>query len=103
MSPRDCFGIVVRSVGLLLLLFGLYSALSGLFLLLVSVYYQRVAPLSLFVCGVLATLVSLYLLRGAPALVRFCYPAEASASGPQPNNALQRTGTGGRPASVSHV
>ena len=76
MTPRDCFGVVVRSVGLVLLLGILYQLLTGLWLAIGAgrALFGFSYLFYLLLCGVGGLVVSLYLLRGAPDLVRFCYP-----------------------------
>ena len=72
MKPHELFGVVVRSIGLVILLAGLlylYSAVAVAFAPDKGVD----SPVSYFVAGFGALLVSIYFLRGAPLLVRFAY------------------------------
>lgn len=78
MTPRDCFGIIVRTVGLVLLVVSFYY-LVPLSLIMFSfanfAYGTAVGP---FVGGLLNVFASLYLLRGAPHLLDYCYPKSSS-------------------------
>ena len=71
MTPRDYFGIIVRTVGLFLCLVGIYYFLFGL--LRFRGTFSYLATTTLFQSG-FSICVGLYLLRGAPALLRFTYP-----------------------------
>jgi hypothetical protein len=65
MTPRDVFGLVIRTFGLLgtfYWLFLLFSALAG-------------ADASLFFMAFIVSAISGYLLKGAPVLLEFCYPS----------------------------
>lgn len=74
MTPRDCFGVVVRTVGLLTLLFGFYDLLCSVYILLTPGRHHNAAFPVYSVYGLIFIVVSLFLLRGAPRLVQFCYP-----------------------------
>ncbi len=77
MTPQQCFGIVVRTVGLLLTIFSLHWFVTAVY---VSMFApkQPHSPLSAYIFyGTTIALGGLYLLRGAPRLVRFCYPASS--------------------------
>ena len=74
MTPREYFGLIVRTIGLLLLVFGLYELLTCIYVL-VTPSRRHLAPSPAYgTFGLFYVIVSLYLLRGAPALMRFCYP-----------------------------
>ena len=62
MNPTDAFGVVVRSIGLLLVL-------SAFFQLFVVAW----AP-AMLILAVPTLLIGLWLLRGAAAVVAFAYP-----------------------------
>lgn len=64
MTPRDIFGIVVRTIGLLTLLSGVYAFGLGAS---VNADVPGIAVLGPFIVGV-------YLLRGAPHLLDVAYP-----------------------------
>ncbi len=78
MEPREAFGIVVRSLGLVA---GVYAAwqLAYAFSLTIGLATDSQYAASDYV-GSLAslTLIGLLLLRGADALVRFAYPTPPS-------------------------
>jgi hypothetical protein len=65
MKSSDLFALAVRIVGLVSLLYMIGSAL---------MLFGASIPLFLVVKEVVWLLVSIYLLRGAPHLVRFAYP-----------------------------
>jgi hypothetical protein len=74
MAPRECFGIAIRTIGILVLFASvmyLYSALAVLFVHGMPHTYPLASYLG--ACAV-ALVVGLYFLRGAPRLVRFAYP-----------------------------
>ena len=76
MKARDVFGLVVRVCGLILgyqVAFGIYSHLASLMSPTTPVRY--VVP-DLFT-ALVPLAVSIYLLKGAPGLVRFCYRDES--------------------------
>jgi hypothetical protein len=75
MKSKDIFGIVVRVVGLLALLSGLGGAYAAF-----SVFSFGRLLLRALLYGIPYLAVSLYLLRGAPHLVRFAYPDESEQS-----------------------
>jgi hypothetical protein len=65
MKSSDLFALAVRIVGLVSLLYMIGSAL---------MLFGASIPLFLVVKEVVWLLVSIYLLRGAPHVVRFAYP-----------------------------
>lgn len=76
MTPSECFGVVVRTFGLITSLAGLLYLLS-----LVNIWAtpNRVAdPRAYLVAGGVMLSLGLFLLRGANVLVRFSYPAEGT-------------------------
>jgi len=81
MTPRDCFGVVVRTIGLLVLLLGIYYAITAAYLLIASDYPRPHSPVTTYLFyGALMIAISLYLLRGASHLIRFCYPVPPPSS-----------------------
>lgn len=76
MTPRQIFGVILRVFGLLVLVTSalyLYSAVYTLFY--PSVPHNSTA--ANYLAGFVLTLAaSLYLLRGAPHILRFAYPAD---------------------------
>ena len=80
MTPRECFGIAVRTIGILVLFASvmyLYSALAVLLFHGMPHNYPLASYLGAFS---VAFIVGLYFLRGAPLLIRFAYPP------PRPSN-----------------
>lgn len=75
MTPRDVFGIIVRTVGLGFVAYSFEYLQAPLGMAL----YPAAADASLstyMVYGVIYFLIGAYLLRGAPHLVRFAYPPD---------------------------
>ena len=77
MASRDYFGLFIRTIALLLFLAGLYYAV---FALLLGIMYVQLLFFMMFgvLYGALAMFFGLFLLRGASALTRFCYPSPRS-------------------------
>ncbi len=73
MKPSDVFGIVVRTVGLLITLTALWS-IGWALLSLAGGGPGNAAGLLIF--GIPELLIGLWLLRGAKPLVRFAFPEE---------------------------
>ena len=77
MTPKHAFGVAVRVVGLVVLLAAVLYFISGVILLISPKYRPDVSPAwHYFLSGVIELITGLYLLRGAPFLVRFAYPGE---------------------------
>ncbi|MGQ0637073.1 MAG: hypothetical protein ACT4QC_20885 [Planctomycetaceae bacterium] len=74
MNSRDVFGVVIRTVGLLLVLPGTFCVLYALLAIVGGGPPQIIA---LLLPGVPALLVGIWFLRGAAWLVAFAYPREA--------------------------
>ena len=74
MKPSEVFGIVVRTVGLLMTLIAAAQILVGTLHLVLG---GPMNPISLLVFAIPALLVGLWFLRGAESLVRFAFPAES--------------------------
>ncbi len=80
-TPKQLFGVVVRG-------FGLSNVMASLCYFLAAFYHPYAEPgvSSRIVTslnnlhGVCFLLLGLHLLRGAPGLMRFCYPEPSSAS-----------------------
>ena len=75
MTPQQCFGVVIRTVGLLLLVGSLYFLFTAAYLLASTLQRLHSPPSTYALYGAAAGLLSLYFLRGAPLLMRFCYPS----------------------------
>ncbi len=74
MAPRDIFGIIVRTIGVLALTAGATYLISTLIVLL-SPETPHKSPLTAYVLASgVWFLLSIYLIRGAPHLVRLAYP-----------------------------
>ena len=85
MKPQDCFGVVIRSVGFLVVFAGILIPVGGI------VVYPHIARLAdpdspttapawpFLVAALLVLLLGSYLLRGAPLLVRFAYGDQTKA------------------------
>jgi hypothetical protein len=73
MKPRDAFGVVVRSAGLLLLMFGLYELMGSVYVMLTPDKPHAASAAVAAIYGAVSVVGSLVLLKGAPRLVRFCY------------------------------
>lgn len=85
-GPRECFGIAIRTIGILLL-FGSVMYLYSAFAILVLNGMPHTYPLVSYAgASAVALIVGLYFLRGAPSLVNFAYPPP-KASGTTGSNA----------------
>ncbi len=81
MTPGQCFGLVLRVFGLLVLVVSalyLYSAAYTFFYPSVPHNSTAAGYLAAFVLSLAA---GLYFLRGAPHILRFAYPAPVSSQG----------------------
>lgn len=76
MSARDVFGIVVRFVGLSLLIFALWYLIYGIATVAGFPEQAKGYKYAYFITGAFFLLASLYLLRGAPLLMRYSYPQQ---------------------------
>jgi hypothetical protein len=76
MKPRDCVGVVVRTVGLLLMLYSLFYFYGALAAASSPALRRGGTPVYYIGIGVVMMIVGLYLLRGAPHLLRFAYGEE---------------------------
>jgi hypothetical protein len=74
MTPQDCFGVFVRAIGLILLLTGIGFFASTWVSLLHPFPPSETMRAWFLYLGLGLPVSSLYFLRGAPALVKFCYP-----------------------------
>jgi hypothetical protein len=74
MAPRDCFGIAVRTIGILMIaasVMYLYSAVAVVFF----PGEPHASPVVVYLGAVAVWLIAgLYFLRGAPQVIRFAYP-----------------------------
>ena len=75
MKPQDCFGVVIRTIGLLGILMAIFYAFSAIYIAIDPSYSKpHSAPKTYIIISLVFALVSLYLLRGATHLIQFCYP-----------------------------
>ena len=74
MKPAELFGVVVRTIGLLLVLSSAWMVLLGLLGVVLGGPGQMAGML---VFGIPVLLIGIWLLRGARPLVEFAYPGEA--------------------------
>ena len=84
MNPKDTFGIVIRSFGLLLLIYSLWYLAYGV---ATTVGMPERLPgyrTGYFISGSLFLVVSLYFLRGAALLLKFSYPEKRRSMGEEP-------------------
>ena len=73
MTPKEHFAIAVRVVGLIVVLFALgYFVDAGI--MFINPYGRGEPAVHYFVTGVIALFAGLYLLRGAPHVIRFAFP-----------------------------
>jgi hypothetical protein len=77
MSGKDLFGVVVRTFGLACFTWGLWNLLIGVAQAAHIVTDVEEETSAYIVAGMGSVLLSLYFLRGAPQLMRFCYPNDA--------------------------
>ena len=79
MRPREAFGVAVRVFGLLVSCAAVLYLLSAILLFFVPHYRPDVSPAwHYLLSGGIGLVFGLYLLRGAPHVVRFAYPGELS-------------------------
>lgn len=74
MKAEDWFGVALRLVGLIALLHGLRDLVDHLLYRLGYFSFPETSPRYYVVMGLAQVFVGLYLLRGAPPLVRFAFP-----------------------------
>lgn len=73
MNARDAFGLVIRILGLMSVLWGLAEFMSIVYLWM-GARSQGYPGLVYIAAGVVLVVLGMYFLRGAPAIVRFAYP-----------------------------
>jgi hypothetical protein len=74
MTPRDCFGVVLRSIGLAALVASVLYLYSGI-VVLFSSDSTGSSPAAYFISTVVTFVIGRYLLKGAPRVVSFAYGA----------------------------
>lgn len=79
MSAKECFGVIVRVVGLLVTLFAFVYLVSAAIVAINPHYRPDTAPVAHYLLtGLVGLAVGLFLLRGARYLVCFAYPDKDS-------------------------
>jgi hypothetical protein len=74
MQPAQGFGVAVRTIGLLACLAAILYLISGAIVSISPSCKANVSPpWQYFTVGLVALLVGIYFLRGAPLIVRFAY------------------------------
>jgi len=76
MRAEEWFALAVRVVGVLIFLYGLGYLLDSFLFRLGYFNYPESSPAYYVVAGISYGVVGLYLMRGAPQIVRFAYPVE---------------------------
>lgn len=76
MKPVQIFGIIVRAFGLGLAVYAIWYLTYGISIVL-GLPEQRIGSrASYFISGITFLILALYFLRGAPHVLRFCYPGQ---------------------------
>ncbi len=112
MSPRHWFGLIVRVLGLLAVVASPFYVLAAIMQSAQAVQMPEASPAGWLIYGVAIAGAGLYMLRGAPHLVRFAYPENKGLQHPRktgpaaapnggPAKAADSSGTLGGPPSVS--
>lgn len=82
MSARNLFGVVVRTFGLVMLLYSVGYLLRGILALAGLLQSKSNTGFSDLLIGVAAFLLGLFLMRGASRITKFAYPkADSSDDG----------------------
>ena len=76
MRPAQVFGVIVRVFGLALFIYSVWYMVYGVATVLGLPEQHSGYKAGFFISGVTFLLLSLYLLRGAPHILRFSYPEE---------------------------
>jgi hypothetical protein len=95
MAARDWFVLALRIVGVVLLLYGLRDLVDHLLYRLGYFNWTEVSPLYFVVTGVVQIAAGLYLVRGAPLLTRFAFPATDTDDEEDPMNDERSTTSDG--------
>ncbi len=93
MRPAQVFGIIVRVFGLSLFIYSVWYLVYGFATLLGLPEAHSGYGIAYFISGVTFLVLSLYLLRGAPHILRFSYPNEGK-SPIRPNEKEEGSGMG---------
>jgi hypothetical protein len=76
MRVEEWFALALRVLGVLIFLYGLGYLLDSFLFRLGYFNYPESSPAYYVVAGISYSIVGLYLMRGAPQIVRFAYPLE---------------------------
>ena len=76
MKPKDILGIIIRVIGIVLFLLSIWYLVAGVALLVNPELRPEYHARQYFVSGSIGFILGLYFLRGAPHLLRFCYPPD---------------------------
>ena len=76
MTPSKIFGIIVRTFGLSLLIYAIWYLVYGIATIAGLPEDQPGYMIGYFLTGGVYLIIGLYLLRGAPFLIKFAYPPE---------------------------
>lgn len=71
MKPKELFGVAVRVIGLLSVIFGAYSILLGLW---VGIQSHNGGSSILFFPGIVYLCVGFFLMRGSSVIEKYVYP-----------------------------
>ena len=77
MSGKECFGVIVRTAGLALVLLGGYDLSSSVYVTMTPERQHHMGPAAAIAYGLFFALSGVLLLRGAYKLVKFSYPLES--------------------------
>lgn len=83
MKPSDLFGVAVRSVGLVIGLYGVWYCIYVLFIKVGAIQEDPLEDLEMYLAyGVTHLIAAAFMMRGGAMLVAFAYPSEQADSNP---------------------
>ena len=85
MEPRDIFGIIIRTFGLSLFIYAIWYLVYGVATIVGLPEDSPGYLISYFITGGTYFVIGLYLLRGAPFLIRFAYSPNTDTETEKPN------------------
>lgn len=80
MKAKDVFGLVIRVLGVVGVLWGCFYLMSVIYYLM-GVHPEGYTLYHYLVAGVVTMALGIYFLRGAPHIVRFAYPENEKKNG----------------------
>ena len=80
MTPKDLFGVIVRTVGLLVALYGIWGFLYGLWDYLAALTQAEQSEESYLLMGLVFMAVGAALMIGAPVVERIAYTAKTKSN-----------------------